>query len=109
MSGLTLITCLVLMLPVVFVKFSGALKRFYWRGFWIFPMLIALIAGGHQVLLMLNIEITGFIQRILAGLTVAYIVFVVFAWIRLSLVTIIGLAQRYLRRDNSSNKETQLS
>jgi len=95
MLGITITFCSLLVFPLLRVTFKNELARFYWRGFWVFPVLIAGFAGGQQILWLAGIESQASAVFYLSGLTVAYVVFVVFAWIRLSLVSLYGVFQRY--------------
>jgi len=91
------ITALLIM-PILKVYIKHDLTRFYWRGFWIFLALISAFAGGQQILLLAGVEVEKASVFYLAGLTAAYITFVVFAWFRLTWVTIWGLGFGFIRR-----------
>jgi len=80
-----------LIIPALHIHIKHDLTRFYWRGFWIFLMLIAAFSG--QVEMASNFY--------LAGLMAAYITFVVFAWFRLTWVTIWGFGLKFIRRFQS--------
>jgi len=91
-------------IPILRVHIKHDLTRFYWRGFWIFLALIAAFAGGQQILMLAGVEVEKASVFYLVGLTAAYITFVVFAWFRLTLVTIWGFGFEFLRRIRGGKK-----
>jgi len=82
MLVITLIVAGAFLLPLFFRK-GGELLQFYWKGFWMFLALIAFVAGGSQVLVLLGMQVEPYDLAILTGILSAYIFFVVFAWFRL--------------------------
>jgi len=88
----------VFIIPILRIRIKHDLTRFYWSGFWIFLALITAFAGGQQILLLADVQAEKASTFYLAGLIAAYITFVVFAWFRLTWVTISGLAMRAFRR-----------
>ena len=90
-----------LIIPVLRVHIKHDLTRFYWRGFWIFLVLIAAFSGGQQILRLAGVQVEAASTFYLAGLVAAYITFVVFAWFRLTWVTIAGFSLKYVRRFRS--------
>lgn len=85
-------------IPILRIRIKHDLTRFYWSGFWVFLALIAAFAGGQQILLLADIEVEKASTFYLAGLMAAYITFVVFAWFRLTWVSLSGLAMGVWRR-----------
>lgn len=101
MFVVTVVVAALLIIPALRVHVKHDLTRFYWRGFWIFLMLIAAFAGGQQILTLSNINVDAASTFYLAGLSAAYITFVVFAWFRLTWVTIWGFGLRFFRNIGS--------
>lgn len=87
-----------LIMPATRYKMKNELLRFYWWGFWIFLTLIAAFSGGQQILMLAGVEVKQASTFYLAGLMTAYITFVVFAWFRLTWVTLYGFGLNLLRR-----------
>jgi len=90
-----------LIIPALHIHIKHDLTRFYWRGFWIFLMLIAAFSGGQQILRLAGVQVEAASNFYLAGLMAAYITFVVFAWFRLTWVTISGFGLKFIRRFQS--------
>ena len=88
MSVVTLVVTLMFLVPTR-MKFGGALVRFYWCGFWMFLSLIALVAGGAEVLKLAGQPVEKLSVSALSGIMAAFIVFVIFAWVRLVGVALI--------------------
>jgi len=91
-----------LIMPALKFQMKRDLTQFYWRGFWIFLTLIAAFSGGQQILMLAGVQVEAASKFYLAGLMAAYITFVVFAWFRLTWVTIWGLGLGLLRRLKTS-------
>ena len=87
-----------LIMPALKVHIKHDLGRFYWRGFWLFLCLIAAFAGGQQILILAGVDVSNASVFYLAGLTASYITFVIFAWFRLTWVTIWGFGLNFVRR-----------
>ena len=87
-----------LIMPILRINIKHDLTRFYWRGFWIFLALITAFAGGQQILALAGVEVEKASIFYLVGLSAAYITFVVFAWFRLTWITICAFALGFLRR-----------
>ncbi len=89
-AATALFTALFIM-PILRLRLKNDLTQFYWSGFWIFLALISAFAGGEQILKLAGIDVEKASMFYLAGLSAAYITFVVFAWFRLMWVTIWGV------------------
>jgi len=100
----TVVIAALLIIPALRISVKHDLTRFYWRGFWIFLMLIATFAGGQQILELSNVKVDAASTFYLAGLTAAYITFVVFAWFRLTWVTVSGFGLKFFRRLRSTKR-----
>ena len=64
-------------------------------------MLIAAFSGGQQILRLAGVDVEAASTFYLAGLMASYITFVVFAWFRLTWVTIAAFALKYFNRIRS--------
>lgn len=94
----TVLVSALLIMPALKFHIKHDLARFYWRGFWIFLCLIATFAGGQQILALAGADVEKASVFYLAGLTASYITFVVFAWFRLTWVTLWGFGLNFVRR-----------
>ena len=72
-------------LPALKVKQDCHIVKFYWMGFWAFLGGLAALSGAQAVLVILGRDVERFGGAMLAGVTAAFVVFVVFAWGRLTL------------------------
>ena len=95
MSGQILAACIMFFITIGFaalfwfpaVKFqqNSELVRFYWIGFWAFLGGLAALSGAQAVLLILGHDVQHFGQALMSGISASFVVFVMFAWGRLSL------------------------
>lgn len=72
-------------LPVLRFKQKSALLRFYWKGFWSFLSGLTALAGIQSVLIILGFDVQKIFTALLFGVTASFVVFVMFAWGRLTL------------------------
>ncbi len=72
-------------LPAIKVVQRCTLVKFYWMGFWAFLGGIAALSGAQSVLVILGQDIETVANALLLGVSAAFVVFVMFAWGRLSL------------------------
>ena len=72
-------------LPALKFKQKNPLLGFYWKGFWAFLSGIAALAGMQSVLNILGFDLQRIISALLFGVTTSSVVFVMFAWGRLTL------------------------
>ncbi len=72
-------------LPVISFKQKNPLLRFYWKGFWAFLSGLTALAGMQSVFIILGFNVQKITTALLFGVTVSFVVFVMFAWGRLSL------------------------
>ncbi|HHI89151.1 MAG TPA: hypothetical protein ENK01_04275 [Hellea balneolensis] len=72
-------------LPALNVHYKNALVKFYWMGFWSFLGGLTAIAGAQAVLVILGQHVERFGGAMLSGVSTAFVVFVMFAWVRLTL------------------------
>ena len=72
-------------LPAVRFQHKNELVKFYWVGFWAFLGGITSLSGAQAVLTIMQYDVTRISQALLFGMTVAFVLFVMFAWGRLSL------------------------
>jgi len=72
-------------LPVLRFKQKNPLLRFYWKGFWAFLSGLSALAGLQSVLIILGFDVQKITTALLFGVTASFVVFVMFAWGRLTL------------------------
>ena len=83
MFTVTFLVTVLFLLPVALVKNRHALIKFYFSGFWGFLALITAVAGGMNTLMLARIDVQTFAQAALVGILAAFVIFVMFAWVRL--------------------------
>ncbi|HHL42808.1 MAG TPA: hypothetical protein ENJ42_04255 [Hellea balneolensis] len=78
------------------IRFTQNCKivKFYWIGFWAFLGGIAALSGAQAVLSILHMDVQRVGQAILAGVSAAFVLFVMFAWGRLTLRGVTALAKK---------------
>ncbi|NNC37803.1 MAG: hypothetical protein HKO02_10135 [Hyphomonadaceae bacterium] len=69
------------------IKFSQRCKvvSFYWVGFWAFMCWIAALSGAQAILIILGLDVQRFAGAVLTGISASFVIFVMFAWARLTL------------------------
>lgn len=72
-------------LPALKFKHKNPLLRFYWKGFWAFLSGITALAGIQSVLIILGFDVQKITSALLFGVTASFVVFVMFAWGRLTI------------------------
>lgn len=72
-------------LPALKITQKNDLVKFYWMGFWAFLGGLTALSGAQAVLNILGQDVQRFATAILFGVTAAFVVFVMFAWGRLTL------------------------
>jgi len=85
------------LVPAVHFPQKNSLINFYWSGFWIYLALISCIAGSSNTLLILRYDASSFATPALVGVSASFVVFVMFAWVRLSSAAFIT-AFKHLRK-----------
>ena len=83
MFTVTFIVTVLFLVPVMLIKNRKSLIGFYFCGFWVFLALITSLAGGMNTLMLMRIDVQTFAQATLAGTLAAFVIFVMFAWVRL--------------------------
>ena len=68
--------------------------NFYWMGFWAFLGGLTALSGAQAVLTILGQDVQKFAGALLVGMSAAFVVFVMFAWGRLTLKGIGALASK---------------
>lgn len=106
MFFITVLMAALLFFPVQRFKFKSETTQFYWAGFWTFLALIAAFSGGQEALRMVGTQADAVTSALLRGLTVSFVLFVVFAWARIVLagsrqVVVKVKTQSKYRPDNS--------
>lgn len=72
-------------LPALHFNRKNELLKFYWMGFWAFLGGICALAGAQSVLIILGQDVQKFATAMLFGVTASFVLFVMFAWGRLTL------------------------
>lgn len=72
-------------LPALKITQKNQLVKFYWMGFWAFLGGLTALAGAQSVLIILGQDVQKFATAILLGVTVSFVMFVMFGWGRLTL------------------------
>lgn len=96
MFSITVVVTSACFLPATYER-KSKLLNFYWVGVWLFIGLIAAIAGGEQTVRLAGFGSTEFALRLQFAATLCFVIFVVFAWIRLSGVALLAGARRLTR------------
>ena len=84
MFVITLVFVTLFFIPITVFKQKNELIRFYWIGVWMFLAMIAAFSGGAQTLWLFNYDAQIASTAMLSALTVCFVIFVMFAWFRLS-------------------------
>ncbi|MEM7728450.1 MAG: hypothetical protein AAF311_04165 [Pseudomonadota bacterium] len=82
--------------PALFER-KSRLLNFYWVGVWLFVGLIAALSGAEQTVMLAGYDNPEIAGRLLGTATLCFMLFVTFAWFRLSGVALLKAA-RQLRR-----------
>ena len=72
-------------LPAFKFNQKNDLLKFYWIGFWSFLGGLTALAGAQSVLIILGQDVHRFATAMLLGVNVSFVLFVMFAWGRLTL------------------------
>ena len=83
MFAITVAVVTALLFPATFDR-ASKLVNFYWVGLWVFLAVIASISGGAQTVDMLGMNTMPLAARLQFAATLCFVIFVVFAWFRLS-------------------------
>ncbi|MEP1231473.1 MAG: hypothetical protein ABJG88_12420 [Litorimonas sp.] len=84
MFSITIIFAAMFFIPATKYPRKNKLINFYWSGFWIYLAFIASIAGAANTLWILRYDTMSLADAILTGVSASFVVFVMFAWLRLS-------------------------
>ena len=88
MFAITLAFVTLMFVPVTAFKQKNELIRFYWVGVWLFLAMIAAFSGGSETLTLLRYDVGNVPVALLSALTVCFVLFVMFGWVRLSFAAI---------------------
>jgi len=80
--------------PITRFPRKNKLINFYWVGFWLFLVIISALAGSQNTLDIMGYDVSRSAKFLLAGITVSFVLFVMFAWFRLSAKAIATLITR---------------
>ncbi|MEE9273086.1 MAG: hypothetical protein V3U57_07470 [Robiginitomaculum sp.] len=72
-------------LPPLKIKLRSALVNFYWVGVWLFLGGITAMAGSQAVLNIMGLNINTISNAVIFGISTSFVLFVMFAWGRLTL------------------------
>jgi len=92
MFMITVIVTSLFFMPVTRFPMKNKLVNFYWCGFWVFLSIITAISGGGNTLMLARIDAYSLSTGMLTGVMVSFVLFVMFAWFRLSGAAIEGIA-----------------
>jgi uncharacterized protein HemY len=98
MFTVTLIFVTLFFIPVTSFKQKNELVRFYWSGVWIFLAMIAAFSGGSETLSLLNYDARHVATTLLTSLTVCFVLFVMFGWLRLSSSAIVAGINHWMKK-----------
>lgn len=76
------------MVPVTRFQMKNKLVNFYWCGFWVFLAIITAVAGGANALTLARVDAMALSTGMLTGIMASFVLFVMFAWFRLSATAI---------------------
>jgi len=78
------------------IKYSQRCKvvNFYWVGFWAFMCWMAALSGAQAILIMLGLDVQRFAGAVLTGISASFVIFVMFAWARLTMRGVSTLAKK---------------
>ncbi len=102
MFFITVIFAALFFVPATKFPQKNKLINFYWSGFWIYLALIAAFAGASNILLILQYDAMSFSNAALMGISASFVLFVMFAWARLSSSAFIALFKRLRKNHNAA-------
>jgi hypothetical protein len=73
-------------LPAIKFKQKNHIVNFYWVGLWGFLSSITALSGAQAILIILRQDVQVFTNAFLTGVSAAFVIFVMFAWARLTLL-----------------------
>ena len=88
MFAITVAFVTVFFVPAAAFPQKNELINFYWVGIWVFLGVIAALSGGNQTLGLMDVNTNIVANGVLSAITLCFIIFVVFAWFRLSATAI---------------------
>lgn len=93
MFTITVVVVGLCFLPATYER-KSPLVNFYWVGLWLFIGLIAAIAGGEQTVMLAGMESPALAIKLQTSVSVCFVIFVIFAWFRLSGAALVAGARR---------------
>ena len=85
-------------LPAIRYPRKSKLINFYWAGFWVYLAIISSLSGAANTLFILRYDAMTFSDAALLGVSASFVVFVMFAWLRLSGSFVLAGLKRILKR-----------
>lgn len=93
MFTITVVVVALCFLPATYER-KSPLLNFYWVGLWIFIGLIAAIAGGEQTVMLAGMDSPALAVRLQTSVSLCFVIFVMFAWFRLSGAALVAGVRR---------------
>jgi len=90
----TVLSAALFFVPITRFPQKNKLFNFYWVGFWTFLVIIAALAGADNTLKLIGYDASQSSKLMLAGISVSFVFFVMFAWFRLSAKAIATVIMR---------------
>ena len=87
---ITVLVAALLFVPPTKYPLKNKVTNFYWAGFWTFLAAIWSIAAAISTMTILGLNNFDFSNALLVSVVLSFIVFVVFAWFRLTAVALIA-------------------
>lgn len=81
---ITVAVASIFLFPATRFRMKDAVVNFYWTGLWVFLAMITAVAGGANTLMLARFDAATISTAMLFGMIAAFVVFVMFAWFRLS-------------------------
>ena len=89
------------LIPVTSYTPKDAIAAFYWRGVWIFLSAICAVSGAANTVKMMGYGVQSVSESILLSLLVTFVVFIMFAWVRLAGKAVWHGVKRYFVKEQS--------
>ena len=89
---ITVAVASIFLFPATRFRMKDAIISFYWTGLWVFLAMITAVAGGSNTLMLARFDAATISAGMLAGMIAAFVVFIMFGWLRLSFKAIRAFA-----------------
>lgn len=98
MFGITVCFVTLMFIPPLRFPNNNKLINFYWTGIWVIMATIAAVAGAFNTLSLVGYDATMMANATFLAMTLCFMLFVAFAWARLSAAAIVAGAKRIYAR-----------